>query len=146
MYLLDTNIIIGILREKQEILKKYKELSEKALPIYLTSYSLSEIYVGFHDQEFKKKYPKKLKIQINLFSKMVNKLQAQNRIISLSVEDSKTLGEIIHLLKVKGNPIPIIDSIIGAIAISQKLIVITTDQNHFKAIKDVKNELKIEFW
>lgn len=146
MHLLDTNIIIGILREKESIIKKYKKISGKKQPIYLTTYSLSEIYLGFHDQEFKKHAPEKLKIQKELFNRMVIKLQGQNRIISLSIEDSKILGELLHLLKVEGNPIPVIDAIIGTIAISRELTMITTDQNHFKVLNDIYDNFKVEFW
>ena len=77
---------------------------------------------------------------------MVIKLKGQNRIISLSAEDSKILGHLFHLLKVKGNPIPVIDAIIGAIAISRELTMITTDQNHFRVISDIYNNFKVEYW
>ena len=146
MHLLDTNIIIGILREKENIIKRYKKISGKKQPICLTTYSLSEIYLGFHAQEFKKQAAEKLKLQKELFDRMVIKLQGQNRITSLSAEDSKILGELFHLLKVKGNPIPVIDAIIGAIAISRELTVITTDLNHFKVIKNIYENFKVEFW
>ena len=146
MLILDTNIIIGILREKENIINKYKKISGKKQPIYLTTYTLSEIYLGFHDQEFKKQAPEKLKLQKELFNRMIIKLQGQNRIISLSSEDSKILGEIFHLLKVKGNPIPVIDAIIGAIAISRELTMITTDQTHFKVINDIYNNFRVEYW
>lgn len=146
MYLLDTNIIIGILKLKQEFVKKYKLISLKSQPIYLTTYSLSEIYLGFHDPEFKQNFPKKLKIQINLFNKMVKNLEAQKRIISLGVEDAKILGKLLYSLKAKGNPIPFIDALLGAISISRKMTLITTDQAHFKALKTIENTLKVEFW
>ena len=86
MYLLDTNIVIGILKLKQEFVKKYKNISLKKQPIYLTTYSLSEIYLGFNVPEFKQNYAKKLKIQKNLFNKMVKNLESQQRIISLGID------------------------------------------------------------
>ena len=146
IYLVDTNIVIGVLRKKEDILTKYKSISEKSQPIYLTTYSISEIYLGFHNKEFKLKHAEKLKLQKELFSRMLVKLDAQKRIISLSVEDAKVLGNIFHLLKVNGTPIPIIDAIIGAIGISRKFTIITTDQNHFEIIKGIKKEVNLEFW
>ncbi len=146
MYVLDTSIIIGILRERANIIKRYKKISGKKQPIYITTYSLSEIYLGFHDQEFKKQAVGKLKLQKELFNRMLIKLQGQNRIISLSAKDSKILGEIFHLLRVKGNPIPVIDAIIGAISISRKLTIITIDQKHFKVINNIDENFKVEFW
>ena len=99
MYLVDTNIIIEILRSKEEFINKYKKISEKSQPIYITTYSLSEIYVGFFDQDFKKKYPKKLKLQKDLFNRMVKKLELQNRILPLSVDDARILGNLFHNIR-----------------------------------------------
>ena len=77
---------------------------------------------------------------------MVKNLESQQRIISLGIEDAKILGELLYLLKVSGNPIPIIDAILGAISISRKMTLITTDKAHFKALKTIENTLKVEFW
>jgi len=146
MFLLDTNIVIGILRKREEILEKYKKLSEKNQKIYLTTYSLSEIYLVFKDQDFKKKFPEKRKIQKKLFNKLVELLKSQNRIIALSIKDAKKLGDLFYILKVNGSPIPVLDAIIGAIAISRNLIVLTSDKNHFETVKQLISEFKVEFW
>ena len=146
MYLVDTNIIIGILRNKEEFIHKYKYISEKSQPIYLTTYSLSEIHVGFYDQDFKKNYPKKLKLQKELFNKMVKKLELQNRILSLSIDDARILGNLFHLLRVNGKPIPIIDALNGAIAISRNITVITSDKAHFSVIKEINKQFKVIYW
>ena len=146
MYLVDTNIIIGILRYKEEFINKYKYISEKSQPIYLTTYSLSEIHVGFYDQDFKKKYPKKLKLQKELFNKMVKKLELQDRILSLSDDDARILGKLFHLLKVNGRPIPIIDALNGAIAISRNITLITSDKAHFNVIKEINKQFKVKYW
>jgi predicted nucleic acid-binding protein len=66
--------------------------------------------------------------------------------ISLDFNDAKVFGELIHLLKHKGLPIPIMDLLIGAIAYSKNLILISTDQNHFDVLKDVKENFKVEYW
>lgn len=146
MFLLDTNIIIAILRGKQEIVKKYQSISSKNQPIYLSTYSIAEIYFGFQDQKFQQKNLEKLNIQKKLFNKMVNYLDAQKRVISLNSEDAKILGELLYKLKAKGNPIPLIDAILSAIAISRDLTIITSDKNHFNVIKTIQDKLKVEFW
>jgi predicted nucleic acid-binding protein len=146
MYLVNTNIIIGILRNKEEFINKYKIISEKSQPIYLTTYSLSEIHVGFYNQDFKKNYPKKLKLQEELFNKMVKKLELQNRILSLSIDDARILGNLFHLLRVNGKPIPIIDALNGAIAISRNITVITSDKAHFSVIKEINKQFKVIYW
>lgn len=146
MYLVDTNIIIGILRNKEEFINKYKIISEKSQPIYLTTYSLSEIHIGFYNQDFKKMYPKKLKLQKELFYRMVKKLEHQNRILSLSVDDARILGKLFHLLRVNGKPIPIIDALNGAIAISRNITLITSDKAHFSVIKEINKQFKVIYW
>ena len=82
MSLLDTNIIIAILRGKQEIVNKYQFISSKDQLIYIATYSIAEIYIGFQDQVYKHKNLEKLNIQKTLFSKTVNYLDAQKRVIS----------------------------------------------------------------
>lgn len=146
MFLLDTNIIIAILRGKQEIVQKYQKISSKNQPIYLTTYTIAEIYIGFEDQEYKQQNLEKLNIQKKLFDKMINFLEAQKRIISLDLEGAKILGKLLYQLKIMGSPIPFIDSIIGAIGISRNLTIITSDKNHFTEIKTVQDKLNAEFW
>lgn len=46
------------------------------------------------------------------------------------------------LLKI-GKPIPAVDSVIAAVALNNKLKLVTKD-NHFLVIKDVKKEFKVE--
>lgn len=66
--------------------------------------------------------------------------------ISLDFNDAKVFGELIHLLNHKGTPIPIMGLLIGAIAYSKNLILISSDQNHFDVLKDVKENFKVEYW
>jgi len=146
MFLLDTSIIIAILRGKKEIVRKYQQILSKNQPIYLTTYTITEIYIGFEDQEYKQQNLEKLNIQKKLFDKMINFLEAQKRIISLDVEAAKIMGTLLYQLKTKGNLIPFIDVIIGAIGISKKLTIITSDKTHFNAIKTVNDKLFAEFW
>ena len=146
MFLLDTNIIIAILRGKQEIVRKYQQIISKKQPVYLTTYTITEIYIGFADQEYKQQNLEKLNIQKKLFDKMINFLEAQKRIISLDLEAAKIMGTLLYQLKTKGNPIPFIDVIIGAIGISKKLTIITSDKTHFNSIKTINDKLNAKFW
>ena len=146
MFLLDTNIIIAILRGKQEIVRKYQQIISKKQPVYLTTYTITEIYIGFADQEYKQQNLEKLNIQKKLFDKMINFLEAQKRIISLDLEAAKIMGTLLYQLKTKENPIPFIDVIIGAIGISKKLTIITSDKTHFNSIKTINDKLNAEFW
>ena len=146
MFLLDTNIIIAILRGKKDIVKKYQNISTKKQPIYLTTYSISEIYIGFEDQEHKQQNLEKFNIQKKLFDKMISFLEVQKRLISLELDDAKILGKLLYYLKIQGNPIPFIDAILGAIGISRNLKIITTDKKHFNVLKTINDKLTVEFW
>ena len=44
MYLVDTNIIIGILRNKEEFINKYKIISEKSIP---TKDELDKVFAAY---------------------------------------------------------------------------------------------------
>jgi len=74
---------------------------------------------------------------------MIKKLEHQNRILSLSVDDARILGNLFHLLRVNGKSIPIIDALNGAIAISRNITVITSDKAHFGVIKEVNKQFKV---
>ncbi|TFG01752.1 MAG: PIN domain-containing protein, partial [Promethearchaeota archaeon] len=60
--LLDTNIMIGILRENEKIVLKYKELTKNKQDIGITSYTIAELYDGIQRVESKKKMEAQLKI------------------------------------------------------------------------------------
>lgn len=77
---------------------------------------------------------------------MIAKLKFQERIVSLGIKDAQVFGELIYLLKRNGTPIPIIDLLIGSIAISKNLTLISTDRNHFGVIKNVKEDFKVKYW
>lgn len=77
---------------------------------------------------------------------MVVQLKRQERIIALGIKEAKVFGELIHLLKVNGTPVPIMDALIGSIGISKGFIVIITDHTHFETIKSVQDKLRVQFW
>ena len=77
---------------------------------------------------------------------MVKKLELQNRILSLSIDDARILGNLFHLLKVNGKPIPIIDALNAAIAISRNITVIASDKAHFSVIKEINKQFKVIYW
>lgn len=134
------------MREKKDILENYTKISSRKQPIYLTTYSISEIFFGFYDKEFEKHNPEKLKLQKELFNRMIKKLIGQQRVICLSYDDSKVLGKLLQLLKVKGTPIPIMDAIIGSIAYSRNLCAITTDKSHFEVIEETLEDFEVHYW
>jgi predicted nucleic acid-binding protein len=146
MYLLDTTILIGILRGNKDFLKKYSKICARNQTSYLTFYSIAEIYIGFFELILRNKASSRLKIQQDLFERIILQLKTQERILSLEIDAAKKMGELISRLKFNGTPIPLIDALICAISLSKDLTVITSDKRHFKTVKEVISEFQVEFW
>jgi len=124
-YLLDTNIVIGILSKNQYILQKIEKLNEVYIPIT----TIGELYYGAFKSQ---------KTQKNLES--INALIDNSNILGDDVETAKIYGEIKNNLKQKGRPIPENDIWIAAISIFNELTLITEDE-HFKEV----SHLSVEF-
>lgn len=46
IYLLDTNIIIRVLREEEDIMARYKNLTRNQVDTAITAYSIADLYEG----------------------------------------------------------------------------------------------------
>ncbi len=140
--LLDTNILIGILRENENVVLKYKELTKNKQDRGITSYTIAELYEGVKRVESKKKMEGQLKI----LEILLNNFEKRNKIFSLTRNEAIKYAELKIALEKKGKPIPIIDLLIGTIAIVNNFNLITTDKKHFQYLKDVFPRFQVEFW
>jgi len=131
-YLLDTNIIIDILQGKLSIVSNYQQLSKMHIPTGITTYTIAELYEGFN----KPTASKKIKGQEKILEIILDKFEKDNRIFSLNRNQAISYAKFKINLDEKGTPIPIIDLLIGTIAIYNKFTLVTTDENHFKKLKD----------
>jgi tRNA(fMet)-specific endonuclease VapC len=120
-YLLDTNIVIGILGNNKPILEKIEKLEEVYIPVTV----VGELYFGAFKSQ---------KIEKNLES--ISTLLGTSTVLEDSVETAKVYGEIKNSLKQKGRPIPENDIWIAAIAKYNALTLLTKDE-HFKEVADL---------
>lgn len=142
IYLLDTNILIGILREHKQIVSKYKELTTKQQDKAITSYTIAELFDGIN----RVKSGKKMEGQLKVLELLLNDFERRNRICSLTRIEAKKYAELKLALEKNGTPIPIMDLLIGSVAIGNKFKLITTDKNHFQNLKKVNPAFNVEYW
>jgi tRNA(fMet)-specific endonuclease VapC len=121
MVLLDTDILIGLLRNNKEAVRMISDLLAKHVILFTTSINTAELYFGAHLSE---------KSQENL--KAVEKLTKTINIIPFELKHSKIYGEIRSDLQKKGVIINELDIFIATIAIEKNLPIITRNTKHFE--------------
>jgi tRNA(fMet)-specific endonuclease VapC len=121
-YLLDTNIIIDLLKGQQSIADEIN----KSKQVYTPVFALGELYLGAENSNRKKYHIN----QITDFLKIAP-------VLNTSDNTAIIYGNIKSFLKRKGTPIPENDIWIAALAMEHKLPIVTRD-NHFKNLPDIK--------
>lgn len=130
MKCLDTDLLIAILRGKQDAYNIATQLEQETKPA-TTSINAFEIYYGAHKSQLKQE-------NIKETDNLLNKLE----IIPLELSSARKAAEISAKLSEKGQPIDYRDTMIAAIAIENDLTLVTRNKTHFNRIKD----LKIQTW
>jgi tRNA(fMet)-specific endonuclease VapC len=125
-FLLDTNTVIAIFAQEDNMLAQLQQASE----VFVASIVLGELYYGAN---------KSSRIVENI--RRVDEFSAANRILVCDTETAPVYGEIKNDLRKKGRPIPENDIWIAALAQQHDLILVTND-GHFGEIKG----LKLEHW
>jgi tRNA(fMet)-specific endonuclease VapC len=124
--LLDTNIVIGLLRSDDAVVRKFSGNREMFLP----SVALGELYYGaFHSS--------RVKANIN----RIRELAASVPVLSCNATTAETYGDIKHRLAVKGRMVPENDIWIASIAAQHDLVVISRDA-HFQQF----DSISVEVW
>jgi tRNA(fMet)-specific endonuclease VapC len=131
MVLLDTDILIGFLRNNKEAVSKISKLLAKHVILFTTSINTAELYFGAYLSE---------KSQENL--EAVEKLAKTINIIPFEFIHSKIYGEVRSDLQKKGELINELDIFIATIAIEKDLPIITRNTKHFDRIM----KLKVNTW
>ena len=131
MVLLDTDILIGILRDNKEAVSKISKLLAKHVILFTTSINTAELYFGAHLSE---------KSQENL--EAVEKLTKTINIIPFELNHSKIYGEVRSDLQKKGEIINELDIFIATIAIEKDLPIISRNTKHFDKIL----KLTVDTW
>ena len=112
-FLLDTNFIIGFLREDKNYISKFEEI--KSNNLYISPLTVTEIYAGCRENEIKETE--------NLLQKVLT--------IPLSKLVSREAGKMIYYYSKRGKKIYIADAIIGATAKIHHLVLITQNVKDF---------------
>ncbi len=127
---LDTDLLVAILRGKQEAAKAAQELAQegRAAP---TSINAFELYYGADKSQQKDQNLKETK-------KLLSKLE----IFPLDHGAAQRAAEMAVQLAEKGQPIDYRDAMIAAVAMQNDAVLLTRNTQHFKRIKG----LKIKTW
>lgn len=131
MYLLDTDILVGLLREKKNAVEKIEQISKISDNVFISVLNVFELIEGAYLSSNK---DKSLKSVFDLIENI--------EIINLNKDVSVSAGKISADLKSRGAIIGIGDILIGASAILLNLILITNNKKHFERIPG----LKLEVW
>ena len=128
-YLLDTDILIFWLKGNQTIEAKAAQLGLEQLSYSIIS--LAELYFGAYHSQYLEK---------NLLA--VEIVRQKLQLLNFNEESAKLFGKIKAKLKQQGNIILDADIMIASIALSNELILVTNNSNHFQRIP----YLKLENW
>ena len=129
MVLLDTTILIDIIKNNSKAIEKYKEIINNNRDIWIAAPSITEIIIGLYSIHAKKDEETKI-------IDTINKCHALN----ITKEVAIKAGYIERSLMEDGNQIGIIDSLISATAIVNNKTIITKNIKHFKKVPGLKVE------
>jgi tRNA(fMet)-specific endonuclease VapC len=122
-YLLDTNIIIALFANEEEVQNKLAQAEE----VFVPSVVLGELYFCAH---------KSSKAVKNLAR--IDELASSTVVLGCDTDTARYYGEVKNALRLKGIPIPENDIWIAAVALQHELALVTRDV-HFDGIKNLKS-------
>jgi len=129
-YMLDTDICSYIIRERPiKVFEHFETVKMDQLCISVVTYA--ELIYGVEHSSSKK-------INKSIVDQFVKHLS----IIDWDKKAAEHYGNIRELLQAKGNVIGAMDMMIAAHARSQKMILVTNNEKHFKRVP----KLKVENW
>lgn len=123
-YLLDTCVIVDLLRKKAKIDATYFEKGAS-----INTITLSELYYGASKSLNRIKSEQQIKDLISDFDLNV---------IDFNKEASVVFGKLKSSLEVSGQRLDDMDILIASTAISENLILVTSNIKHFSRIKHLK--------
>lgn len=125
-YLIDTNIAILFLNNRESVVKKIKESEQ----IFLCSIVAGELLYGARKSALAKK-------NLQKYEGFINSMP----LLPVDVSTANNCSLIKKQLRSKGTPIPENDIWIAAVALQHQLVLVT-DDNHFNVVEN----LRIERW
>ena len=125
-HLLDTNIIVALFKDDENVRTKIAASAE----VFVPAIAIGELHYGAQHSA---------KVEKNM--KQVREFAAASTVLPVELTTAEHYGKIKNELKTKGRPLPENDVWIAAIARQHALTVVTRDQ-HFKEI----NGLLLDEW
>ncbi|ALM76006.1 type II toxin-antitoxin system VapC family toxin [Thermococcus barophilus] len=121
--ILDTDVVIDFLRGKRETIEKLKEL-RKTYQFIITTITAFELYLGAYKSQKREKRLLEVKAFLNTLL-----------ILELDEVSAEIAGKIAAELSKDGEPIDVRDLLIGSIAISHSIPLLTNNVKHFERLK-----------
>lgn len=120
--ILDSTILIGVLRNKREEAELIREL-EAETKLATTTINAFEVYYGAY---------KSKDVQRNLAS--VKGLLSTLELLTVDEGSAETAGQVLAELESEGQSIDVRDLFIGCVAVSNGFTVLTHNKQHFQRI------------
>ena len=124
--IIDTDILIDLLRGKGEAQAFIAELENKGYLLSTTSVNEFELYIGVHKSKQKKEG---LQATHNLLAKLT--------VYPLTRRSAQKAGHIYADLEANGQTIGTADALIAGIALTKGFSILTRNAAHFKKIKSL---------
>lgn len=138
--IIESDVAIDFLRGKNEsIINKILKLVNNGLDLRITQITASELWYGVYRLNLKEK-------QLSEAKKLNNFLSNFTDIFTLDNNSSRIYGEISAELDKRGLRVPQFDLLNASIAISNRVILITRDKNHFPRINKLSEFDFLELW
>jgi len=129
MVVLDTDLLIGILRLNEEAIEKIKGIEQQNVDIFTTSITSYELFKGAYLSSNSSK---------NLLQ--ISKLLQNMNILNFDLSASNISAKIHSHLKKSGAFTGVMDQMIAAIAISNNKALVTRNTKHYKNIPSLRSE------
>ncbi|TFG18812.1 MAG: type II toxin-antitoxin system VapC family toxin [Promethearchaeota archaeon] len=123
MPILDTDILISFLRNKSPAVQYITELTKKKQSLKTTIFNVAELYSGVY-------LSSNIAREIRILEAFIKTLE----VLGFESESSIVYGQISADLQKRGNPIGVMDELIGSIVIQNDETLITANIKHFKEI------------
>lgn len=125
--IIDTDILIDVLRSKKEALTLVSELEMKKFLLATTTVNAFELYYGAHKSNQQEKGLKSTKTLLN---RLV--------LLPFTSRSAQKAGHIYAELEKTGQSIGLRDSFVAAIALTRGFAVATGNTQHFRKIADLR--------
>ncbi len=130
MYILDTNVLIAVMKKDRKVVAHISRLPEQA-EIFTTIINTAELYYGAYKSQ---------RTQANL--EKIKQLIADITVLEFGMREVEIFGGIKSILERNGEIIPDNDLFIASIALGQAAVLVTNNTKHFSRIEG----LTLEDW